>query len=191
MKNWPYGQPQNDLLRVMSKPQNTFTWDPTKDTLWIFETNYIDSLKKRKKDFVKKFEKHFGDRNDEFDEDFENINSLDFLPLGFWDGEMRYMADEMIHSFGFSGRIGLVKRVGAVAELHQLADETVETCPEKLHGAIIFKVRGANFGDLSEVGKYLRAIDYCVLGGLISMTHYRPQGSVEQVTLFKYESECG
>jgi len=168
----------------MNKPQNIFTWNPNQDTLWICETGYIDSLEKEKKTFIKVFKEYFDDQNDEFEGD---INDLNFFPLGFWKGEMIYLANDMLDSFDLSE----MDKSNITEKLNELADKAVKTCPEKLYGAIIFKVRSLRFWDLIDLEKCLKEVDYCAICGLDLMVHYQPTRSVEQVTLFKYETECG
>ena len=181
------------LLRDSSKlpiPTNKYTWDPSSDTIWIFEMRGVSNVKES--DLVSSFchNKFFQDFNDDEGE-------IIILPIGLYDYKwgVRRVASQTLKCLEtyFKNKDWWDDKDFVASNFNKKLDKIVEVISPD---AIIF--RGGHIDALPVIEKLLRnlrvsagqadpnvtapALDFDVLW---KMTHFNLFD--ERVTIFKYD----
>lgn len=183
----------NSQITRIPRVKEKGNWTPIKDKLWIFSTGYIKEISTKK--FVSKFCSYFkDDLEEQYFDQAENFSGLTICPLALvdHDGKVRYLISEIFSHLNsqFQAKINelnegedpeemenekTLEDQEDALEFKSLADLAI-SLPIRCFGAIIFKVRGAHFGDVTRIRKFLNDLDYCVFQEEMEIFHYKVCG---------------
>ena len=183
-----------------------YSWSPTKDSIWVFKTNYVDRIDQDK--FVSAF-----CANDYFRDLIYDNDDVVICPIGIFNdgslgkGDSNNSGEKLRRVI--NPALKGIKEIfgneewwededcmdGCTVAFNKSLDDLEKITyhgycgKQTLKGSVIFHVQGADFATRREIENFLIDLEYCAGHALLDMVHFKV--SNKQVTVFEYDCESG